>query len=604
MEGTSPLNITVTAPILGAPLAPPSREQEAMTDPEELAEGLQIRFSLSATKELVRRIRHRQYALRDWANLAWRTSRFRTLAPEGLLAPEHLADPWRRVGNIFYPHQVETARRVVEEMGGRAILADEVGLGKTIEAGLILKEYLLREQVRRVLILTPAALVWQWYQELKDKFLITASIQRSEYDWERADILIASLDTAKRNPHHEIVHSQTYDLLIVDEAHRVKNRQTANYKFIDGIRKKFCLLLTATPVQNDLRELYNLITLLSPGALGTYTQFRRQHMLDKRTVRRPEELRRRLDGFMVRNRRGPTTVELVGRHVQSIRLPLSDQERSLYDRLAVELAPNASEGGATSLSLITLQREVCSSSYACAYTLEGMRGRTSDENLRSRLTSLLQQATSVTRHSKLERVLELIAQIDDQVIIFTEYKATQQLILARLAQEGIPALGFDGDLSASRKEWSKELFRRYAKVLVSTESGGEGLNFQFCCHVINYDLPWNPMKVEQRIGRVHRLGQTRDVHIWNLATQDTIEEHILFLLYEKIQLFEMAVGELDDILHHVPLERALDEELAQILAEAKSPGEIRERLGELSSRFSHAKTEHERAPSIDSLLDW
>ena len=167
----------------------------------------------------------------------------------------------------------------------------------------ILKEYILRGQVRKALILCPAALMWQWYQEFKDKFLISAGIQRSEYDWERSDVLIASLDTAKRPPHADILQSIPYDMIILDEAHRVKNERTHNYRFFQSLTKTFSLLLTATPVQNDLRELYNLVQLISPGLLGTYRQFRRAHMEDRRTVRHPEALRAQLDRVMIRNRR-------------------------------------------------------------------------------------------------------------------------------------------------------------------------------------------------------------------------------------------------------------------------------------------------------------
>ena len=132
--------------------------------------------------------------------------------------------------------------------------------------------------------------------------------------------------------------------------------------------------------------------------------------------------------------------------------------------------------------------------------------------MRARLERIAEKARA-NEHAKVYAVLDLLERIADRIIIFTEYRATQQYLLEVLQQRGITALGFDGSLSASRKEWTKELFRRYAQVLVSTESGGEGLNFQFCAHMINYDLPWNPMKVEQRIGRIHRLGQARRVRL-------------------------------------------------------------------------------------------
>src|SRR5690554_6191674 len=183
----------------------------------------------------------------DWFMLAKRTDELAVneQQADNLLALEYLRERWQQVGVIPYPHQIATAKKVIYEMQGLAILADEVGLGKTIEAGLILKEYLLRGLVKKVLILTPPGLVWQWYYELMEKFDITAGIQRTQWDWEYADILIASLDTAKREPHASIITSIPYDMIIIDEAHKLKNSATAAYRFVNSLQKKYCLMLTA-----------------------------------------------------------------------------------------------------------------------------------------------------------------------------------------------------------------------------------------------------------------------------------------------------------------------------------------------------------------------
>lgn len=172
-------------------------------------------------------------------------------------------------------------------MRGQAILADEVGLGKTIEAGIVLKEYLIRGLVKRVLILTPASLCWQWYQELAEKFQIYAGIQKSEWDWEHAEVLIASIDTAKLDPHASIIKNIPYDMVIIDEAHKLKNSKTKAWQLVNSLQKKYCLMLTATPIQNDLKELYNLITLLKPGQLGSYRSFKQKFMQDLRTPKTP-----------------------------------------------------------------------------------------------------------------------------------------------------------------------------------------------------------------------------------------------------------------------------------------------------------------------------
>jgi SNF2 family DNA or RNA helicase len=150
----------------------------------------------------------------------------------------------------------------------------------------------------------------------------------------------------------------------------------------------------------------------------------------------------------------------------------------------------------------------------------------------------------------------------------------------------------------------QQLFKNNVQVLIATEAGGEGINLQFCQHVINYDLPWNPMRLEQRIGRVHRLGQEKDVHIYNFATKGTVEEHILHLLYEKINLFENVVGELDEILERLDLKQ-LDQEISTILSESESEGEIRIKFDNLTSvinseRFNDEEEEEALADATGS----
>ena len=196
---------------------------------------------------------------------------------EDLLVLSHLQEYWRQNGVIPYPHQVETVKKVISQMRGRAILADEVGLGKTIEAGMILKEYMLRGLVKRFLILTPAALCRQWEAELREKFVIPTLLAKREYDWAHYDFLIASIDTAKKEVHRNQILNSYFDLVIVDEAHKLKSTATLNWQFVNSIQKKYFLLLTATPLQNDLKELFNLITLLRPGQLGSYRSFKKTY---------------------------------------------------------------------------------------------------------------------------------------------------------------------------------------------------------------------------------------------------------------------------------------------------------------------------------------
>lgn len=530
---------------------------------------------------------------------------------DGLLIETHCRERWRQVGLVPYPYQLATCRRVIDDMRGRAILADEVGLGKTIEAGMILKEYMLRGLVRRALILVPASLTWQWQLELREKFDIPAVRQRTEYDWERCSVVVASLDTAKRAPHGDIVQSIDYDLLIVDEAHRLKNARTANWRFVSGIRRKYCVLLTATPVQNDLRELYNLVTLLLPGMLGTYQQFQNRFMLDKRTPRNPRVLRDMLRACVVRNERGPDTIELPPRRAFAVPVHLTAKERQFYDAVTTfvrEQYRKLDIGLAGALPLITLQRELCSSAPAAMSTLETLYYRTERSDLRAEIAQLLALGNEVIDiNSKCDELLKLIAasEPEEKFIVFTEYRMSQRYIRWRLEQAGISSLGFDGSMSASRKEWMRHLFRHGAKVLVSTESGGEGLNFQFCRNVVNFDLPWNPMRMEQRIGRVHRLGQTREVHIYNMATKDTIEEYILALLHEKLNMFHAIVGDLEVVLTRLKMNRSFEQAIADIVLDTTDNTQLARRIDELGDKINAAREEAQtRTADILERILW
>ncbi|MFL0364186.1 DEAD/DEAH box helicase [Pseudobacillus sp. 179-B 2D1 NHS] len=511
---------------------------------------------------------------------------------EGLLAPSFLPEL------TALPHQLEAARRVVEEMNGKAILADEVGLGKTIEAGLVLKEYLIRGLVKKVLILAPASLVSQWANELNSKFYIPAIAQKKFYAWDQHDIVISSIDTAKRSPHKEKIYEQDYDLVIIDEAHKLKNHKTKNYQFVRHLKKKFCLLLTATPIQNRLDEMFHLVSLLKPGHLGSEGQFTERFKKGDRQVQNHHHLIKLMNKVMIRNRRQDTGVEWTARKVESVKVTFTEEERSLYQALEY-FVRSQPDDVRSSFSLLTLQREACSSKEAVFFTLKNMARKLYGDNLDfpESFQNVLSHIQNVTRNSKAEKALELVQSINDKVIIFTEYRATQLYLQWFFKQNGISSVPFRGGFKRGKKDWMKQLFEKQAQVLIATEAGGEGLNLQFCHHVINFDLPWNPMRLEQRIGRVHRFGQTKDVRIYNFSTEDTIEDRILQLLYEKIHLFEQAVGQLDDILEKMDIPN-MQEHLADIFQNSRTEGELRVKMKNLEAVIDLANEWHEEEESF------
>ncbi|WP_010650855.1 DEAD/DEAH box helicase [Oceanobacillus massiliensis] len=473
----------------------------------------------------------------------------------------------------FLDHQIEVAEQAIEAMNGRAILADEVGLGKTIEAGLILKEYMIRGLVKNALILVPASLVNQWVKELNEKFYIPAVAHRKNYSWKDNSVIISSLDTAKRSPNQEEILDMDYDFILIDEAHKLKNHKTRNYQFVRALKKKYCLLLTATPVQNRLIEIFNLITILKPGHLGSYESFIEKFGKDRTKLEQDPYLKQLIQKVMIRNTREATKLNHSKRKIENIWLEYPAEWREVYDQLV-----NISLGFST-FSKITYLREICSSREACYMSLAKVSGEHNDTAIKPILAKIEQ----LSHHIKAEKIIELIHSFgDEKVIIFTEYRATQLYLQWYLQQHGISSVPFRGGFKRGKKDWMKQLFQNHAQVLIATEAGGEGINLQFCNHLINYDLPWNPMRLEQRIGRIHRFGQEKDVHIYNLAVKNTIEEHMLTLLYEKITLFEKVIGNLDDILAELDIS-SIENEMESIYNESTSSGEIRIKLNNLSS---------------------
>ncbi|MDY0408425.1 DEAD/DEAH box helicase [Virgibacillus soli] len=479
----------------------------------------------------------------------------------------------------FLSHQINAAQQVIENMNGRAILADEVGLGKTIEAGLILKEYMVRGVVKKALLLVPASLVNQWVQELNEKFHIPAIAHRKNYSWEQHNILVTSLDTAKKSPHQEQILEIDYDLVLVDEAHKIKNHKTKNYELVRALKKKYCLLLTATPVQNELIEIFNLVSILKPGHLGSYEAFVKRFGKDRSKLKENEYLKKLVKKVMVRHTRENTNMNPTKRHIETVWVTFSKEEKSFYEQLDTAI------GSIATFAKLTLLREICSSREACYLSMSKMAEK--NPELKDSFHPFIKQIEQLPAHAKAEQVVRLINQFpNEKVIIFTEYRASQLYLQWYLQQNGISSVPYRGGFNRGKKDWMRQLFENQVQVLIATEAGGEGINLQFCNRMINYDLPWNPMRLEQRIGRIHRFGQEKDVHIYNFAIKDTIEEHIMKLLYEKLGLFEQVIGRLDSILEVLNI-TDMEQEIEAIMKSSASTGEIKIKLDNLSSVIHH-----------------
>jgi len=514
-------------------------------------------------------------------------------------------------------YQLATVRHVLKRLRGRALLCDEVGLGKTIEACLVMLEYMLRGLVKRVLILVPPSLVEQWQQELQSKFnldFITydAPAFKAERDpWVRFDRIIASLDTAKREPHRKKVLEPSYDLVIVDEAHHLKNHLTQAYQLVGLLKKKYILLLTATPVENNLEELFNLITLLQPGQLETTSSFKRKYITrgDPLKPKNTEALRQLVQEVMVRNRRSETGVITSRRRAEVMEVALFPDEMAFYRRLTAFVREHyftgekENAGGPGQFTLKTLQREVGSSIEAVTRTLEKMTGNPNYPAPQRRLFhALAEQSRAVKGRKKAEALLALLAGIPDKAIVFTGFMHTHSFLVEWLRAHGLSVTELHGGMRRQQKEEELRIFAGEAQVLVSTETGSEGRNLHFCNVMINYDLPWNPMRIEQRIGRIHRLGQTRDVYIYNLSAAKTVEAYILELLDAKINMFQLVVGELDMILGNLREKRSFEDIVMDIWNRAANEEEVEAGMEELGRQLAAAKEHYLAVKEIDDRL--
>jgi SNF2 family DNA or RNA helicase len=500
-----------------------------------------------------------------------------------------------------FDYQLSTAQTVLRRMRGRAILADEVGLGKTIEAGLVLSELRMRGLADRVLVLTPAGLVEQWREELERKFALPTAILTAGAAGPAAErpVQLASIAAARRDPLRGKLTAQQWDVVIADEAHRLRNPRSASGKLVRGLRARYLLLLTATPVENRLSDLYELVSLVAPGLLGTPAQFRARHggaSAGPGDPRNVTELRARTREVMVRHRRSEVALMLPPRLAETVLVTPGADEAELYAGITRRVREaGRGAGPAQRLTLRALTRLAGSSPAAVAPTLDKLGW-----------TELAGQARAIRTPEKVRVLGEILRRRVDcgeQVLVFTGFRKTLDLLAAQARQAGVPAVVYDGSLSRREKDAVIARFRDEVPVLLSTESAGEGRNLQFCHAMVNVDLPWNPMQIEQRLGRLHRVGQKHDVTLTNLVARGSLEQRILHVLEAKINLFELVVGELDMILGKVDDDFDFEAEVFDAFLGAADDEEFERRLAKLGEALTAARSDYlQSRQAIDGLV--
>jgi superfamily II DNA or RNA helicase len=501
-------------------------------------------------------------------------------------------------------YQIRAALRVIGALRGRALLSDEVGLGKTIEAGLVLKEYLVRGMVRKFLILTQPSLVDQWAEELAAKFNITVATTHesacrtnpAEF-WQNSHAVVASLPLVRQPGQRPHVQAVPWDMLIVDEAHHLRNRTSVSWDTVSSLPRKFLLLLTATPVQNSLEELYNLVTLLQPGQLASPKEFRARFMDPKkpRQPKEPEELRRLLGQVMIRNTRANSGIQLPPRRAETAQFEPDPAEAQALVAWEAELRESLSTLSASLASLWgrLLLQTAGSSPAALQSALASYPDRVRAKEWSQRL--VLPDAWK-----RKCALLPPIAAGQGGVVVFTQFLATQQALADALTQAGVPNILMNGSTPAAQRQPMIEQFRQRGGALLLTQSGTEGRNLQFCHRMVNFDLPWNPMEIEQRIGRLHRLGQKHPVRIYNFVQAGTLQEQLLHLLQEKLNLFELVVGETGLVLGDRFGEDDFADEILRRWRE--SQGRLDEAFTDFGNELARARDDYRQVQELDATL--
>lgn len=489
----------------------------------------------------------------------------------------------------FYPHQLDTARRALQEMRGNAILADEVGLGKTIEAGLIIHELNLRQLVKRALILVPSHLVDQWAAEMAEKFNLPFKAYEGTADWGKP-LLVSSINAFQSSGAARLTGKEPYDLIVVDEMHNLLKKTGDPKKVYDSIAqlpRNYILLLSATPIRRRVDELYHLINLIRPGYFRSLYEFQTRFTHWGSRQVNTKELRTALQEVMIRHNRNNLPQEDLPppRQIEARELIQSPGEQQLQEAVL-----HGFQRGAIPTSLNTLSQAFSSPA--------------------TQIQLLIRHGIAVPGSpvsNKLAEVVQILQQVGSQCIVFTRETATANWLHQNLQQRGFDTVLFSPGLSRAQKAERFWQFKRKPKgVLVATDAAAEGRNLQFAHHLINFDIPWNPLRLEQRIGRIDRLGQKNPPTIFNFFCANTFEAAVYSLFNQGLRMFDLIIGELASVLEE--LEEFGDKPLDQVIAEIwqqhnSQPIELIRAMSDLSAKLRAARHEFDQEKHYEDSID-
>ncbi len=557
------------------------------------------------------------------------------------------------------PHQIEAVYGYVLKLPRiRFLIADDPGAGKTIMGGLIIKELKLRNLAKKILIVVPGHLKDQWRRELKDRFEESFVVVEREFlsayyaenVWQRENQIITSMDFAKRDDILPAIASAKFDLIIVDEAHKMsaykygdKTEKTDRYRLGEALSKladPHLLFLTATPHKGDPENFRLFLDLLEPGFFAT-AEMLQESIRNKDNplfIRRMKEDLKDFDGKPL----------FLPRYVKTVSFKLSDDEKTLYNDVSRYVKEEYNKALRTdrkrnvAFALVILQRRLASSTFAILKSLERRKkrleelikgvekGRPSDstvdleeaddlseeerwkeeelwetlsvaENRQElqaeigTLSELIQQARNIIQKEVEVKVLNLKETMsrlsqespNKKILIFTESKDTLEYLEKKIRSWGYSVNTIHGDMRLEERVKAESVFKNETQIMVATEAAGEGINLQFCHLMINYDIPWNPNRLEQRMGRIHRYGQTREVYVFNLVAEDTREGKVLLRLFEKLDEIRKALQ--SDRVFDVISEVLYGKNLSQLMVEAAaSARDLDDILKELDIKVDEA----------------
>ena len=607
------------------------------------------------------------------------------------------------------PHQVEAALFALKSPFSKGVvLADEVGLGKTIEAGIVISQY-WAEQKRRILIIVPATLRRQWSTEMEEKFFLKSEILESgslispDIILRKHHLFICSYQYAAK--YADQLSQTNWDLVVIDEAHKLrnvyKNSSAAARRISEAFRHNKKLLLTATPLQNNIQELYGLVSVIDDKYFGDLKSFNTQYgyhaLEDNHSF---HDLKFRLSTLIHRNLRKQVTeyVKYTSRIPMAQEYMPSEKELELYDKMSAYLLRDDAYGlpaGQRTLLLLLIRKLMASSSFAVCDTVQAIINRLKrlvgeeetedaevdeslqelfgdsfgeeteewdeeeDDNLKEiekiRLTSE-QQAAVYHEIADLQEIYDLANSIKDnnkgecllkvlevgfqkmaelganrKALIFTESRRTQEYLFELLEANGYKGqiVLFNGSnnderskqiyrnwltvnertgrisesKSANRRQAIVDYFRNKASIMIATEAASEGINLQFCSFIANFDLPWNPQRVEQRIGRCHRYGQRNDVVVCNfINVKNAADIRVYQLLYEKFHLFDGIFGASDDVLGSIESGVDFEKRLLEIYQTCRTPEEINAAFDQVQTEMD-AQIQQTMSETRQALLE-